>query len=166
MWPRTRSCFMRRWQQQQCLLMNITPVHTRAWIHGGKTASIPAAGEATAGLIPWKGRIIDLHMSWWKSVSTEVHLICPSELKWLNRNYSCPSQNLCPSAAEMTETSSCFDKRDETLLIVLGILDHRSGKTGDKVQNEKKISGRLLHPDNGGQAEDIPPNRHNTQTFN
>lgn len=62
----------------------------------------------------------------------------------------------------MTETSSCFDKRDETLLIVLGILDHRR----DKVQNEKKISARLLHPDNGGQAEDIPPDRDNAQTFN
>lgn len=131
-------CLWGKWQQQQCLLMNITAVHTCAWFHGGKTASVPAPGEATAGLIPWKGSVIDLHMPWWKSVSTEVHLICLSDLKWLNRNYSCPSENLCPSAAEMTETSSCFDKRDETLLIVLGILDHRSDKTGIRCRMRKR----------------------------
>lgn len=136
--PLTRRCFTRKWKQQQCLPMNAAPVHTRAWIHGGTTASIPAAGEARAGLIPRKARRIDLHMPWWKSVSTEVHLICPSGLKWLNRNYTCPSENLCPSAAQMTETSSCFDKRDETLLIVLGILDHRSGKTGIRRRMRKR----------------------------
>lgn len=43
----------------------------------------------------------------------------------------------------MTEASSCFDKRDETLLIALRILDHCSGKTGirHRMRKDKWTTG-------------------------
>ena len=66
-------------------------------------------------------------------MSTEVHLICPSNLKWSNRYYLLGTYSVSFSRRQPLRGLKplwYLDKRDETLLIAAGILDHCSSETG------------------------------------